>query len=173
MFGGTLEVDSAPGRGACFVLTVRREAGAAGADDAVAGAASTTASRPRVRVLLADDHAVVREGLRELLSEWPQLEVVGEAADGIEAVEQARRLRPDVVVMDVSMPRLDGVEATRRIRAVLPDVQVFGLSTQEQADGLHDIVAAGAAAYFTKSDGAGRLIARLVELPPRQADRSG
>jgi PAS domain S-box-containing protein len=160
VLGGRMDVDSEPGHGARFVLRVPRSA-----------AGGHPVPR-RVRVLLADDHAVVREGLRELLSEQQQLEVVGEAADGVEAVAQAHALLPDVVLMDVCMPRMDGIEATRRIRAELPDVQVFGLSTQDHSEA-HPIERAGAAAYFSKNDGAERLIAGLVALQDRIGPVSG
>jgi DNA-binding NarL/FixJ family response regulator len=115
-------------------------------------------------VLLVDDHGTVRDGLRELLAEQPQLEVVGEAADGFEALAQCRALRPDVVLMDVSMPRLDGIEATRRVRAESPGIQVLGLSTEEAGEGRHAIEAAGATAYFSKNEGVAPLIARLLEI---------
>jgi DNA-binding NarL/FixJ family response regulator len=118
-------------------------------------------------VLLADDHGTVRDGLRELLAEQPQLEVIGEASDGLDAVAMAGAFRPDVVVMDVSMPRLDGIEATRRIRAEFPAIQVVGLSTDDRPEGRHAIEEAGAVAYFSKNDGAAPLIAQLLELHAR------
>ena len=175
VMGGHMEVDSEPGRGTRFVLRVpgafvTAATAVSGSSQGDKGGGERAAERRPVRVLLADDHAVVREGLRELLSEQPQLEVVGEAADGVEAVAQAHALLPDVVVMDVSMPRMDGIEATRRIRAELPDVRVFGLSTQERSDG-HPIERAGAAAYFSKNDGAERLIAGLIALQDRLGAR--
>ncbi len=175
VMGGHMEVDSEPGRGTRFVLRVpgafvTAATAVSGSSQGDKRGGERAAERRPVRVLLADDHAVVREGLRELLSEQPQLEVVGEAADGVEAVAQAHALLPDVVVMDVSMPRMDGIEATRRIRAELPDVRVFGLSTQERSDG-HPIERAGAAGYFSKNDGAERLIAGLIALQDRLGAR--
>ena len=175
VMGGYMDVDSEPGRGTRFVLRapgalVTSGTAVSGSTQGDTGGGDRAAARRPVRVLLADDHAVVREGLRELLSEQPQLEVVGEAADGVEAVAQAHALLPDVVVMDASMPRMDGIEATRRIRAELPDVRVFGLSTQERSDG-HPIERAGAAAYFSKNDGAERLIAGLIALQDRLGAR--
>lgn len=126
-----------------------------------------------MRILLADDHALVRDGLRELFTGSPQLDVVGEAADGLQALEQAHALAPDVIVMDVSMPRMDGIEATRRLRAELPAVMIFGLSTEERTDALHAIEAAGADGYFTKSDDAQLLLARLVAVHATGAHEAG
>lgn len=121
-------------------------------------------------MLIADDHALVRDGLRELLADRPELSVVGEATNGVEAVERAHALHPDVVVMDVSMPEVDGVEATRRIRELLPRVIVLGLSTQERTDQLHAIELAGAAGYFSKTDDAHLLVDRLLAI---HRERSG
>ena len=104
-----------------------------------------------IRVLLVDDHEVIRQGLCALLSAEGDMEVIGEASDGVSGIEQARALRPDVVLMDLSMPRMDGVEATRRISAELADVRVIGLSMYEQSDRQCAMTAAGAAAYLTKS----------------------
>jgi CHASE1-domain containing sensor protein/CheY-like chemotaxis protein/anti-sigma regulatory factor (Ser/Thr protein kinase) len=104
----------------------------------------------RLRVVLADDHAIVREGLRNLLRDEADMDIVGEAADGEEAVALTRKLRPDVVVMDISMPRLNGIEATRRIKAELPAVRVIGLSMHEEADMALAMREAGAENYLSK-----------------------
>jgi DNA-binding NarL/FixJ family response regulator len=99
---------------------------------------------------------------RELLEERPELNVVGEAGDGFAAVANAHALRPDVVLMDVSMPAMDGVEATRRIRAELPSIQILGLSSHARGDEPHAIEQAGAADYFTKGIDTQRLIDHLM-----------
>jgi DNA-binding NarL/FixJ family response regulator len=104
----------------------------------------------------------MREGLCMLLAEDPTLEIVGEASDGVEAVEQARSLAPDVVLMDFSMPRMDGAEATRRIRQELPHVQVIGLSMYDEGDLARAMIEAGAATYVPKSGKAGLLIDRIT-----------
>lgn len=170
VLGGSLVVDSAPGQGTCVTLSVPSGPAApagpgtpeAAAPDLASGpaGAAAPAAGPRLRILLADDHALVRDGLRQLIAPHPSLEVVGEALDGAEAVAKALALRPDVVVMDVSMPVLDGVEATRRLRAAWPQVLVYGLSTQDTGR-RHPIQAAGAQAYFSKRDGAGELLEAL------------
>lgn len=139
-------------------------------NSAGAGPEQSSTLRRRLRVLLADDHPGVRAGLRETLSDHAELVVVGEAGDGIEAVALAHALQPDVVVMDVVMPRLDGVAATRQLRSELPHVLVLGLST-EIALGRHPIEDAGAAGYFAKADGAGALIGRLLAIHARTGGR--
>jgi two-component system, NarL family, response regulator DegU len=101
------------------------------------------------RVLLADDHRILREGLRRSL-EAQHIEVVGEAADGDEALELAEALRPDVVLMDVSMPVLDGVEATRRIRQRLPEVRVVMLTMHADETTMARAIRAGADGYLVK-----------------------
>ena len=104
-----------------------------------------------IRVLLADDHAVVREGLRTFLQLQDGMEVVGEAADGEQAVAEASRLRPDVVLMDLVMPRLDGVGAMRRIRAAVPGARVIVLTSFADDDRLLPAIRAGAAGYLLKN----------------------
>jgi two-component system, NarL family, response regulator LiaR len=104
-----------------------------------------------IRVLVADDHAVVREGLRTFLELQEGLEVAGEAADGEEAIREAERLRPDVVLMDLVMPRLDGVGAMRELRRRLPGVRVIVLTSYAEDDRLLPAVQAGAAGYLLKT----------------------
>jgi PAS domain S-box-containing protein len=180
LLGGRLDVTSAPGRGATFGLiaprasAIERRADVRALVDLAGGLSSDGVQdtiREPLRILIADDHALVRKGLRELMGERPELEVVGEAADGFEAIAQAHALRPDVIVMDVSMPGLDGVEATRRIRAELPFIDVFGLSTYERTGELHAIEQAGATGYFAKGDDTRQLIGRLLTVRARHLNR--
>jgi DNA-binding NarL/FixJ family response regulator len=104
-----------------------------------------------IRILVVDDHAVVREGLRTYLALQDGLEVVGEAADGEEAVREAERLRPDVVLMDLVMPRLDGTGAMRELRRRMPEVRVIVLTSYADDDRLLAAIRAGAAGYLMKN----------------------
>lgn len=108
------------------------------------------AASHRIRLLIVDDQPLVRRGLALMMSLQDNMEVVGEAGDGIEAVEQAKRLRPDVVLMDLHMPRKGGVGATREIAASLPDTRVVVLTTMESEQTVYDAVRAGALAYLLK-----------------------
>lgn len=116
----------------------------------------------RIRVLLVDDHALVRSGLSSVLRYHTELQVVGEAADGQEAVALAAALKPDVVVMDVNMPRMDGVEASKRIKRELPGTVVIGLSMHEGGHHESAMRESGAAAYLTKDSAAERLIETIL-----------
>lgn len=106
-----------------------------------------------IRVLIADDQRVVREGLSMVLALMKGVEVVGAAADGAEAVALAQAVRPDVVLMDLRMPRCDGVEATRRLRTAAPEVKVVVLTTYSDDRSVLDAVRAGARGYLTKDAG--------------------
>lgn len=103
-----------------------------------------------LRILLVDDHLLFRKGLARLLGAQPDFEVVGEAADGLEAVEQAQSLHPDLVLMDIRMPNCDGLEATRRIKAYMPDVRVVMLSVSDDEGDLVTAVRYGADGYLLK-----------------------
>lgn len=104
----------------------------------------------KMRILLADDHAVVRQGFRMILSAQPDFEVVAEAANGREAVEMAEKTRPDVVVMDVSMPELNGIEATRRIMEANDRTRILALSMHRDSVYVREILRAGAVGYLLK-----------------------
>lgn len=104
----------------------------------------------RIRVLLVDDHAVVRESIRKLLEEHNDLEVVGEAGDGVAAVRIAESIKPDVVVMDVAMPRLNGIEATKKIRNRCPDTRILILSAYDYNQYVFALLEAGANGYLLK-----------------------
>ncbi len=105
----------------------------------------------KTRLLLADDHAVMRTGLRMLLNAQPDMEVVGEAMDGDEALVLARQHRPDIILMDISMPCCDGLKAARRVRQEMPDTKVLILTMHEDKGYLYQALRAGAAGYVVKS----------------------
>jgi DNA-binding NarL/FixJ family response regulator len=115
----------------------------------------------RIRILLADDHAVVRQGFKMILSAQDDMEIVGEAGNGREAVEQAEKLRPDIVVMDVAMPELNGIEATRRLSASMPHTRIIALSMHKDNVYVREILRAGARGYLLKDSGAGDLVSAI------------
>lgn len=117
--------------------------------------------RRKIRVLLADDHRMVRQGFRRILQGEDDMEVVGEAGNGREAVEMARAMKPDVVVMDVTMPELNGIEATRRIREISPFIRVVALSVHRDGIYVREIVRAGAEGYILKESGDTELISAV------------
>jgi signal transduction histidine kinase/ActR/RegA family two-component response regulator len=170
LLGGRFDVESAPGRGTKFRLIAPRDIAHRPVDaeppsSQVAIAQPTRhargASASALKILIADDHPALRKTFRELLQGRPEFQVVGEAANGLEAIAQAHMLRPDVVLMDVSMPEMDGIEATRRIRAELPFVQVLGFSIYPRMEDPHAIELAGAEGFFSKGIDTQRLINHL------------
>ena len=172
LLGGRFDVESAPGRGTRVRLVAPRgvRQGAGGVPGvisppvAVPAVADDTRTSHALRILLVDDHAAVRNALRQMLDERTQLRVVGEASDGVEAIIETRLLRPDVILMDVMMPNMDGIEATKRIHAELPDIQILGLSMQARSETVHPIEEAGAAGFFVKGLDTQQLLDRLQSL---------
>jgi PAS domain S-box-containing protein len=172
LLGGRFEIESAPGKGTIFRLIAPRGAAqeAVAAQDPLnraggerkARAAKSLPSAPALRILIVDDHASVRRVFRDLLQERREFVVVGDACDGLEGIAQAHVLRPDVILMDISMPHMDGIEATRRIRAELPSIQILGLSSQLWMEPVHPIEEAGASGYFVKGVDMQRLIEHML-----------
>ena len=121
-----------------------------------------------MRVLVVDDHEVVRRGVRSLILSQDGYEVCGEAVDGQDAVEKAQELRPDVIVMDVSMPRLNGLEATHLICATVPDSRILILSQHDSPEMVRQAFKAGASGYVVKSSIARDLIAALNSVSRQQ-----
>lgn len=117
-----------------------------------------------IRVLLADDHAIVRKGVRALLATEPDIQVVGEASDGAEAVAQAEELRPDVILMDLVMPRLDGIEATRQITAALPGARILVLTSFAANEDVFPAIKAGALGYLLKDSGPEALVTAIRQV---------
>src|SRR5437764_1229430 len=116
-----------------------------------------------VTVLLVDDHAMVRAGIRALLDAAPDIKVVGEAENGRQAVGEAKRLRPEVILLDCAMPLLNGVEAARQIAAEVPTAKVLMLSSYNDAQHLRQAVEAGVAGYLTKESAARDLLEAIRE----------
>jgi len=180
IFGGEFQLESSPEQGTTVTLLAPARSHEVGKDgdeslrepaELSPAATNTTpttifpgtcrTARGKVRVLLADDQRILRAGLARLLQDQADIEVIGEAVDGVMAIEMARNLHPDVIVMDVTMPRLNGIEATRRIAAEMPEIRVIGLSFHEEEDMARQMHKAGAAAYLTKGGPADALIAAI------------
>jgi len=181
LLGGRLDIDSAPGRGTRVRLVAPRDAAPDTADGAnelslapTGGALAVDddrASLDALRILIVDDHPAVRRALREMLHQRPQFSVVGDASNGFEAIAYAHTLRPDVILMDVSMPHMDGVEATARIRAELSGIRILGVSMLARSETADALEHAGAAGFFVKGTDTQRLIDHLLALhASRDAD---
>ncbi|UCD98503.1 MAG: response regulator transcription factor [Chloroflexota bacterium] len=115
----------------------------------------------KIRVLLADDHTILRDGIRALLEDQDDMEVIGEAEDGISTVKMAATLNPDVVVMDIAMPLLNGLEATRQIQRDHPDIKVLILTMHENEEYIRQVLAAGALGYVLKDAAARDLLGAI------------
>jgi DNA-binding NarL/FixJ family response regulator len=117
--------------------------------------------REKIHILLADDHAVVRQGFKMILAAQPDMEIVGEAGNGREALDLAGQLQPDVIVMDVAMPELNGIEATRRVADISPRSRVLALSMHKDSVYVREILRAGARGYLLKDSIASDLLAAV------------
>ncbi len=187
--GGRLEVHTAAGAGTsvtifapCHWRQSSADGGAAirrsmegtqsmeGTPQLIATNRSDMSPSRRIRVLLADDHTILRKGLAGVLNQEADIEVVAEAADGEMAVDLARQFIPDVVLMDVTMPKMDGIEATRRITAAQLGVCIIGLSAHKEEDMAQALYKAGAIGYLSKDEPAEFLIAAIRNVPPRSAE---
>ena len=178
---GRLEVESTPLGGACFRLVVPlpavTEPLGQQVQTAPADALQPAAKEPQskvgaIRLLVVDDHKVVREGIVGLLSREPDFEVVGQAADGRQAIRQAEALQPDVIIMDVEMPIMDGIEATRQIKRRRPNILIVGLSLHEEESVARTIIEAGAAVHLSKHAPAEELIAAVRRACGRESSVS-
>jgi PAS domain S-box-containing protein len=156
LIGGIMKVASSIGAGTTVELTVPTTSPVRSELPAVAAESADTRASPgvtprNIRVLVADDHKLFREGLISLLNQEPYLNIVAEAGDGQEAVDLARRLRPDIMIVDVTMPKLNGVQVTSMVSKELPGIKIIGLSMHEQDDMAQAMYNAGAMAYCAKS----------------------
>ncbi|MFH1144316.1 MAG: PAS domain-containing protein [Candidatus Eisenbacteria bacterium] len=175
LLGGRMRISSAPGRGSRLLFSVPDpQEGASASPNGGSHATRLAhpehgpgdAPAPRLRVLLVDDHKLVREGLAALLQEQSDIEVVGQAGNGREAVDLAFRLKPQVIIMDVSMPVMQGDEATRQILLHLPETRIIALSMFEEEALLKRMLDAGAEAYLPKAGPAEDLLAAIRAQPP-------
>jgi PAS domain S-box-containing protein len=176
MLGGHLEVSSTPGAGTAITLIAPLEATGPGTGDSpaplpdnarpseiAAPPLSHETGRRTIRVLVVDDHIMVRQGLNSLLHLQSDIAVVGEASNGEEAVQLALQLQPDVILMDISMPKINGIEATRLIHSKFPRTRIIGLSMLEADDQAAAMLRAGAVAYLSKSCDTDTLLAAIRE----------
>src|SRR5712671_821172 len=114
-----------------------------------------------IHILLADDHTILRAGLKMMLNAQPDMEVVGEAHDGHQAITEAQRLQPDIILMDITMPDMNGIEATRHIKKLLPEVKVLILTMHENEEYVFQALRAGASGYMLKEAADTELITAL------------
>lgn len=167
--GGTMTIDTAPGEGTRVTLLVPCPTSAADSPaprwETPAAQAAPSRSSPiasaskRIRLLLVDDHEVVRQGLATLLADEPDMDVIGQASNGRIGVEMALTLRPDLIVMDVTMPIMNGIDATRRITAALPGLPIVGLSAHDSEHMAREMLSAGGIAYLSKGGPSEDLVA--------------
>ncbi len=115
----------------------------------------------KIRVLLADDHTIVRQGLIALLESHEDIEVVGEAENGRQAFEKAEQISPDIVVLDITMPYLNGIEATRKIKKLNPEIKVIVLTVHDSEEYVHQILQAGASGYLLKESAVSDLVSAI------------
>jgi two-component system response regulator NreC len=115
----------------------------------------------KIKVLLVDDHTIVRQGIKALLDTQEGIEVVGEAEDGREAIEKAKQMAPNVIVIDITMPNLNGIEATRQIKKINPEIKVLVLTVHDNEEYIHRILQAGASGYLLKESAVSDLVSAI------------
>jgi PAS domain S-box-containing protein len=170
--GGKFDIESNPGQGSRFTLTVPVEldlqllqtTGDLPASSVELKTQPVMAAAEKIRVLFVDDHKVMRQGLMSIMDNQPGIEVAGEAASGEQAIDLARQLRPDLIVMDISMPGMDGIEATRRIKAEMPDIRVIGLSMFNDESVFHQMIQAGADSFVNKGESSSKLLKAIYDM---------
>jgi CheY-like chemotaxis protein/anti-sigma regulatory factor (Ser/Thr protein kinase) len=175
--GGSFTIESAPGHGTTARLTLPLNASGQAADDVSSTRVPREASgtepgsrmpqgetKEQVCVLLVDDHAMMRQGLRTMLESYADVQVVGEACNGEEALASVEQVRPTVVVMDINMPKLNGIEATARLKNSYPDLIVIGLSVNAEEENQEAMKRAGASRLITKEAAVEQLYAAIKEI---------
>ncbi len=167
--GGALELESALGKGTIVTLTLPLGGVAAPRTEdsglsCPVSQSSALQQHAKIRVLLVDDHAMVRQGLRAMLEGYEDVQVVGEAVDGQEAVRLTEQLRPGIVVMDINMPKMNGIEATREITTRYPNVIVIGLSVNAGDDNHRAMTSAGAVTLLTKEAAVEQLYETMLSI---------
>jgi PAS domain S-box-containing protein len=181
LIGGDFEIQSHPGKGTTVTLTapVQKSVliGLRGPENGAESAAGPPVQQlvvqqharlrtGKIKVMLVDDHTVLRTGLAAMLSKSGAIEIAGQAANGEEAVALARNARPDVILMDINMPKMNGVEATRAISAELPGTRIYALSMYDAEDQAAQMIEAGAAGYLSKSGSLEELLAAILQTAP-------
>jgi DNA-binding NarL/FixJ family response regulator len=171
LIGGNLEIRSVPGEGSKFTLSVPHAPASirggvdfssyASSADNQEAAASCKEQPPTLQVLIVDDHAIFRDGIAQLLTQERGIQVVGFANDGGQAIELARKLQPDAILMDISMPGINGIEATRIIHQELPEIRIIGLSMYADEESAHVMREAGAIAYKSKGCAPAELVSAI------------
>lgn len=175
LMGGRCQVRSAPGEGTCVTLSLPLRpvpkrtrkfqiVERAETDKPVSETPSVEGAESRLRILLADDHDVVRKGIAALLCREPDVEIVGQASNGRQAVELAKQLRPDLILMDMTMPEMDGLEATRILQRENPEIKIIALSMHDKRDMAEHMIKAGAMLYLNKSDAFEELLGAIRKL---------
>ncbi|KJS33762.1 MAG: hypothetical protein VR64_00290 [Desulfatitalea sp. BRH_c12] len=172
--GGNLKIESSREKGSRFILRVplsmANTTRTVPIEPDTRKSPSPVSKETGIRVLFADDHKVIRQGLIQLIAKQPDIAVVGEAANGREALELARQLRPDVIVMDIAMPEMDGIEATRRIKTERPDVRVIGLSMHDDEQIAQTIRHAGADAFVSKTSSSSELLKEIYRIARQERE---
>jgi CheY-like chemotaxis protein/anti-sigma regulatory factor (Ser/Thr protein kinase) len=181
--GGSFTIESAPGQGttARLILPLRaprltpKDASPARAPLEVSGSETgwvhpEEGTKEHVCVLLVDDHAMVRQGLRTMLESYADVQVIGEASNGEEALTTVERLHPAVVVMDINMPKLNGIEATARLKSRFPDLIIIGLSVNAEEENQRAMKRAGASRLITKEAAVEQLYAAIKEISGNKAN---
>lgn len=147
-----LDIHSQPRKGTIAVLMAMVEGNSDGYFQQETENLTNTNHNRKIKVLLVDDHQMMREGLRKIIEEEGDITIIAEAASGEEAIELTRKHSPDVIVMDVNMPGMNGIEATRKILSSIPDVRIIGLSLHDSKDVATAMKSAGASAYLSKTE---------------------